>query len=349
MGFLDGFSGGDLISTGIQYGLPILGSIFGNSQASGDRNAARQSMQQAFDVLNSMGKSPDQSREIIYQHLQSQGQLTPVLEQELGNVHSSLAQYKDDPKALNAQFDAMRMYQDIVGGRKTLGQQAAELAINEAQTQQTRSDKAAILDDAMRRNVDGGLSSGTSIMASLNSIGNQGAIAANKGVQLAAQQERDRTAGIEGLNRVAGNILDSNRRTAELTKGAADRAAEFNLKNSYNIQQSQANARNRAAELNLQENQRIADYNKQLENKQLADRLAARRQSWMDNAELAKAKTNVLTGQVNTLNQAADRTAKQYADIGTGLGQLGTSIYKNYTDNQNMNRWADEVAQGDMS
>ena len=222
MGLFDGLgsyfaSGGNDYSGLISTGIDLISGFAGRSAAAGDRDTSRQMMAEAFNVLNQLGLAPDESKEIIYREFSSAGDFTPEMEQDLGQIHSQMSQYKESPEAVSAGLDALQKYKDLSRTGMSIEDELALSDIRDRISQEARSQKASALEEAQRANRGG---SGAELMASLN-VGNAAASRlAKENMAQAAQAQNTRIAALGKMAQQASDIRRQGLDYARETLGA---------------------------------------------------------------------------------------------------------------------------------
>ena len=90
----------------------LVGGLVGTGLSSGEANAAADAMDKANQIAMSIGGGPDLAAPIAIKLLQSQGILTPQMEQAINNQASKVAQIQEDPRLREAQKGALQSLQE---------------------------------------------------------------------------------------------------------------------------------------------------------------------------------------------------------------------------------------------
>lgn len=309
-----------LIAAGAQIAAPIIGGLIGNASAAGDRKRAMDIFQQNVRDLEAIGVPSVEAQQLMLEKYRSEGQLTPELEQEIKLGDSAMGGISLDPAYKEAQMGALNKLKEV-------GDSGGMTLTDRANMEQTMGDIAATergrREAALSRmRARGQLGSGLELGAQLG--GNQEAVTARHlaGVTAAgAAQDR----ALQAI--VAGGNLGGSMRTQEFSEKAkaaeaADAIAKWNAANQQGIQTRNTGTQNEAQKYNLGNAQSLSNSNVDLANKQQVYNKGLQQQYFDNRMKKGTAINNARTGQANSYNDAADRTAGMWAGIGSGAGKV---------------------------
>lgn len=305
---------------------PVLGGIIGSQQSSAAREAAQQAAQAAYNEIAQLNAPPDESKAIILKHFQQAGLYTPELEKQVDAGISQVSQIQSDQTSKDASKSALNLImQRAQGGlnasdRATFNQerQATDVA-NQGKLQAIKQNMAA-------RGLGG---SGSELAQQLSAAQNAQNDESAAGDRIAA------TASQNALNAALqsgqlGNQINAQDFSQDQAKAsAADQFKLFDTQNQINQQARNVGSQNTAQQQNLAAAQGISNANTSMDNAELQRQVAAQRQYWQDQANLAGMKANARLGQASNLNSQADATGKLYSGIGAGIG-AGAGAGLNY-------------------
>ena len=298
---------------------PVIGGIMGGMAASKDRKQQKKMMKAALAELERLGLPPDLSGPLLLKEFQSSGIYTPEMEEDLNSEvqESVVAQIKEDPGLREAQMQALGSLQQ----RAKVGLSAEDrAALNQVRSETQRDSEAKrqqIMQTMQSRGQGGG---GADLMAQLQSAQGAADQAAAGSDTLMAQAQSRALDALGQSGRMAGDVRAQDFGVEETKARALDERNRFLADNSIARQRQNVGARNEAQKLNLAEQQQIANANTQLAN---AEQLRQRTEqgAFFDRkATLAGQKASARLGQAAHYGQQADRTAQQYAGVGSAIG-----------------------------
>ena len=263
--------------------------------------------------------SKDELSYILEQYIATgilQPEDVPIITQD----PSLLSSFVDNPELVASQIGALRQMETLGQGRMTDVDRANMISGMQAEAQQERAAREAIMQNAQMRGVGG---SGLEFAAQLQSQQNAAnrANKANIDANVAAQQR-----GLQALQQ-AGQMATQFREqdfSQEARKSAAqDAINQWNAANRQNIMGQNVQTRNDAAAKNLAERQRIADANVNQRNAQQKLFADAAQQDF----ENRVVRTQGLTGAITSAaDYEAKRKAAQDAQNAALIGAAGTII-----------------------
>lgn len=312
--------------------LPVLiggmGAQLGSSliAANEQSNARAQAMalaQQSIDELSRIGVPPEEAQRITLQKLQSQGMLTPELEQNILQGRSEMEGISTDPRLADAEMQALDSLRTLgQGGFNIQDKAALDTALTASATQE-RGQREAILQDMAQR---GASTSGGALAAQLaNQQG--GAQRTNvAALDTAAQGYQRALDAIRSGGALAGDIQGRQFGQKAQVASAQDIINRMNTEAMRGTQQRNVGSMNTAQQYNLGEKQRIADANVGLGNQQEMYNKTLPQQTFQNQLNLAGQKSNARSGQANQVIQGGNQAAATIAGVGAGLGQAGMSV-----------------------
>lgn len=304
---------------------PVISGIMGGMSASKDRREQKKMMKRALAELEKVGLPPDLSGPLLLKEFERAGIYTPELEEDLSSEvkESTVAQIKEDPALRQAQLEALNSLQQ----RAKVGLSAEDrAALNQVRSETQRDSEAKrqqILQNMQSRGMGG---SGAELMAQLQSAQGAADQAAAGSDTLMAQAQSRALDALGQSGRMAGDVRNQDFGVEETKARAIDERNRFLNENSINRQRANVGSLNEAQKLNLAEQQRISTANTQLSNAEAERQNQAKRDLYQDKLDLAKAKSAARVGQAAAAGERADRTASQYAGIGSAIG-TGISAY----------------------
>lgn len=297
---------------------PVVGGILGSVSAASGRKAAAAAAAQALAQLNAIGMPPDLSKEVIMRQFQSQGMLTPELEQDIHLQASQVGQIQEDPALKQAQMEALGTLGQVSRGGLQAGDRAAYNELR-AQTQRdAEANRQAVLQRMQAQGMGG---SGASLIAQLGAGQAAADTASSQGDRLAAQAAQNALNAINQRAGLAGSVRGQDFNVAQTKAQALDQRNQFLFQNSASQQARNVAAQNAAQQANLANKQRISEMNAQQGNTESLRQNQAKRDYFNDQLGLASAKANAINNQGSVLQQGAQQQANTYAGIGNALGQ----------------------------
>lgn len=295
----------------------IIGGVVGNALASGDRAQAAQLMKEAYDELINLGYPPDLSEKIAFEELKQTGVMTPEMEKDFLLAKSKLSQFQEDPALKGAQMGALESLIKSGKGGFTQADRAAYEKMRSDVARDTEAQRQQILQAAQAR----GIADGGSVIASQLMAGQEGANrASQQGLQQSGQASQNALAAMAKAGDLGGSIRTQDFNIAKSISDDESAIDKFNIQQQSGVEQRNIAARNLAQQKNLGEQQRIADYNTQLRNAELARQQEARRQNYLDKVQLAKLKSEAKNKRADQYTAAGDATAGQITGIANAVG-----------------------------
>jgi hypothetical protein len=309
---------------------PVIGGILGGITASSGRKAQAAAAAAALAELNRIGMPPDISKEVIMQQFQSQGIMTPELEQDIHLAASQVGQISEDKGLRASQMDVLN----------TLGQQSRgglnagdRQAYNELRASTQRDAEAKRQQIMQQMQAQGQGSSGANLMAQLQSAQAAEDTQSAGGDRLAAEASRRALEALAQRGQMAGNVRSQDFSVNQARSAAEDQRNQFLFQNSASQQSRNVAAQNQAQAANLAARQNIANANVGQANTESQRQNEAKRTYYNDQLNLASAKANALNNQGTALANQAQGQANMYSGIGSALGQ-GAATYANYAAKQ---------------
>lgn len=308
---------GGAVTAGV-VGSALVGGIMGANSASKGRKQAAAAAAAAYAELQKIGLPPDLSREIILKQFQSEGILTPELEQDINIQASQLGQIKEDPALRGAQMEAL----NTLGQVSRSGLRAEDRAAFNELRARTQQDSEAKRQQILQQMQSQGMgSSGANLMAQLQSAQSADDQQSAGADRLAAEASRRALDAVSQRAQLAGGVRTQDFGVNEARARALDDRNQFLYANSASRQSANVAAQNQAAAANLQNKQRIADINTGQTNTESQRQNDAKRDYWQDNLSLAQSKAAALNNQGQIAQQAGQAKANMYSGLASAVGQ----------------------------
>lgn len=315
---------GGLLTAGIGAAGAIGGGLIGNASASGDRQAAIDAYKQSVADYEAIGVPSIEAQQIVLQKYQSEGKLTPELQEAIKQEDTGLQDITTDPQYKAAQLQALQKLQDLGsnGGLSLTDKANLEQTMGDVAAQE-RGSREAILQDAQQR---GGYGSGAALAAQL--MNQQGAASRNHQAGLAAAgsaQDRALQAIIQA-GTLGTSLRNQDYDQAAAAAKAQDTINQWNAANSQDVQAANAAAKNSAAAANLANAQNISNANVDTTNKQETYNKGLAQTNFNNQLAVTQGKANARSGQASNLNANAQNTADMWSGIGSGVAQGAGAI-----------------------
>ena len=312
-----GIATGAAIAGGVAAAATAGAGIVGSIQSSKDKAKARGAMQQALAEIESIGAGPDLAREIILEKFNQVGILTPELEQNVNMHVSQVANIKEDDSLRDAQKSALQLLKDRSEVGLTSEDKAAYGELRDRVQQDLQGQRGQILQQMQQRGMGG---SGAELMAQLQATQGAANQQARGADDVAAEASRR---ALDSLSRYGGQAAELRGQDFNVNNAkaqAADELSRFNVQNQMAIQARNVASRNAANEANLAGQQAAANQNTAMTNAELNRQRDAEQQMYANKQSNAQMKANALAGQAGQYQQAAQNTAQNWANIGSGTG-----------------------------
>lgn len=304
---------------------PLIGGVLGMSSASAARKQQAAAAAAAYQQLAALGVPPDLSKEVILKQFESQGQLTPELQQEIELQGSQVAEIKEDPALRNAQMEALSTLGGVSRGGLRAEDRSAYNELRNKVQQDSEAKRQQILQQMQAKGMGG---SGANLMAQLQASQASADSASEGADRLAATASQRALEALGQKASLAGNVRTQDMSAADLKAKAIDDRNQFLYQNSVQRQAANVNAKNSAQQANLANEQRLSEMNTSQGNTEALRQNEAKRQNWQDQLALATAKANALNNQ-GTVNAAASQgQANMYSALGNAIGSGFSALAK---------------------
>ena len=313
---------GGLLSAGAS----VLGGLFGQGAASGDRAAAQKAYQDTQAAFAAIQAAPDESKPRLLRQYQAAGILTPELEQAIQQGPSEAAAVTTDPELMKAQMQALTSFQQqATGGMTPQARAALNQTRREAETEATGRQQA-LMQNMQARGLGG---SGAELAAALQGGQSAASRASEQSDQLMAQNAAQAQQAALASGQLGGQMQQAQFSQNMAKAQAQDQLNRFNVQAQQAAQAANVGAQNQAQAANLANLQNIGNANVGQANQEQLRQSQARQQQWQNNLALAQAKAGQANQYGNQMNQQANQTAQSWANIGSGAGGLISGAYKN--------------------
>lgn len=303
----------------------LLGGIFGEAGASGDRRAAQDAYNRAQAALDAIAAAPDESKPLLLQKYRSEGTLTPQLEQAIQQGPSAAAAVTTDPALMKAQMGALQsLQQQATGGMTPQARAALNQTRREAETEATGRQQA-LMQQMQARGLGG---SGAELAAALQGGQSSASRAAEESDRLMAQNAAQAQQAALSSGQLGGQMQGQQFNQAMQKAQAQDQLNRFNVQAQQAAQAANVGAQNQAQAANLANSQDIGNANVRTANNELQRQAQAAQQKFQSDLQLAQAKAGAANTYGNQMNANANRTAQSGANIGAGIGgMLGSNAF----------------------
>lgn len=316
-------------------GAPLVSGAIGSMASADDRAAAVEANSKAIQQWLDVNVPDIEQQKIIMQRYIQTGELDPKSEEMMKLGPSAMEKVKEqlDPRLKNAQLDALSQLEDLGhSGGMTLADKAnlqkSLIDINAAD----KGRRESIVDNFQRRGMGG---SGAALIAQLQGAQDASTRQSNQELEtLGSARQRALEAILKG-GQLAGDIRGQEYGMAKDVAGSQDAIAKFNIQNAQGVQQRNVDRDNAAQEYNLNLKQRVSDANTDIANKEKVRNADLLQQQFQNRATVAAGRSGQYNQQANQLNNSADRTAQQWANIGSGVSQ-GIGAYGSYANNKDL-------------
>lgn len=321
---------------------PIIGGLFGSSQAAADREAAKAAYEQSVRDYEAIGIPPVEAQQIVMQQYQSEGKWTPELSEAVKLGDSNMGGVSTDSGYTEAQKQALSKLQDIgnSGGMMLSDQSQLEKSMGNINADE-RGAREAILQDARQR---GGYGSGSALAAQLMNQQNSSNQAHQVGLDVNAQAQKRALEAIMGAGNLGTSLREQQFGEKAQQAAAQDAINQWNAANQQSTRNANVAYQNQAAQYNLGNAQDISNKNVDLKNQQEIHNKGLHQQNFNNQMQVTQGKANARAGQANNATQNAQQTANTWAGIGSGVAQ-GAGAYAQQQNN-NQQRELDRAAYG---
>lgn len=314
--------------------------IAAKSQDSATENAGKL-IQRSIQDFEDMGIPSVEAQSLALEELQSQGVLTPELEQTIMQGNSAIADVATDIGYKDSQMQALDSLQDIgeSGGMRLSDTANMENVLSDVR-QSERGSREAIMANSRARGTSG---SGSELAAQLQANQAGATNAYSSGMQVASNaQDRALQAIMQG-GQMAGDMRGQDYEEQFNAAKASDEIDRFNALSQQDTQTSRVNTLNQAQASNLGNTQRIADANVGLRNQQQAHNKGLLQTQFENESSANIAKANARNKMGSNITQAGSNNAAMWGQVGQGVNQMGTA----YASNQNQQRQAKDAQDSD--
>lgn len=308
----------------------VIGGLLSSSSAKKAAKAQQQAAAAAYAELNKLGLPPDISKEIILKQFQSMGVLTPELEQEINLQEAQVSKIQEDPSLRNAQMEALSTLGGVSRGGLRAEDRAAYNELRGKVQQDAEAKRQQILQSMQAR---GMASSGSNLAAQLQSAQASADTASAGADTLAADASKRALEALSQRANLAGSVRGQDMSAEEMKARAIDERNKFLYENSVSRQRSNVGALNAAQAANLENQQKLANMNTAQANEETNRQNEAKRQYYMDQLDLAKAKASALNSQGQAASAGYQAKGAAQAGLASAIGQ-GIGAYGAYASSK---------------
>jgi hypothetical protein len=324
---------------------PVIGGLIGNMAGAKDRRQAMKLIQQAVAELKAAGLPPDLSTPIIFEKFQEIGIMTPELEQDIQVAASQVAQLEEDPALRQNQLEALNIFKQM--GKVGLGPEE-RAAYNQLRQQREQDVQARLASQELEARRRGMASAGDTRAQQLLSVQAGADRAALEGDRISAMIAQRVREGASGLASTASQLRGQDYQAELARRQAEDERNRFIEQNAMSRQSRNVESLREAQRRREQQAMQVATANTQMSNAERLRQVEAQRQYWRDKMDRATALGNAYSGQATNLQNQAGRTEQMWTGIGSGIGQLGPSVGKMFTDSGAKSGYGGDKAANDF-
>lgn len=298
----------------------IGGGALGDMFSNGDRGAAGNELSKIQQMYNNIKLPTLEEQQVDLNEYQSAGNLTPQMEQALQlQQQDALENIQLDPRLRQTQMNSLDTLSKIAGKGFTPDE------LNAAQQMQSRNeaDLTSKLKQLQQQQDMRGV--GTSDMALAQRM-MEAQSSANRGAEnardLESQAFKRSLDAISQSGNLAGNIESQDYGRGLNLANAKNSRELTNYNAAEGANKSNVDRFNRALEYNLGANQDVMNKNTGIQNQQQLHNKDLYQTQFGNQMQLAGAKAGAGQTMANQYQNQANRTSKQFAGIGAGLGEM---------------------------
>jgi len=305
----------------------IVGGFLGANAAKMDRRHQKDMMKSMLAEYDKLGYPPDYSKALVLQEFQRQGIYTPEMEQEIQVAESEMGKLTEDTSLRDAQKSALVSMQQ----RAKVGLSAEDRAALNEVRQSVQRDAEAKRQQVLQQMAAQGMGgSGASLIAQLQAGQGAAEQAAQGSDSIMAQAQQRALQALGQSSDMASQVRSQDFGVNQAKASALDERNQFLARNSIERQRQNVGALNTAQQSNLAEQQRIADANIAMQNKEKQRQVDAQRQTYQDKMAFVAGKTNQQGALANYYGNTANAKAQAQVNMGKGIGGLGEQAAQAY-------------------
>jgi hypothetical protein len=314
--------GGFMISL-LAAAAPIIGGLIGQGQAAGARTAAENDAKNALGAIQNVQLPDIDKMRLALEQYQSMGGLTPSMETAQTLGPTALQNIQLDPKYNEYTMAALQKMADVSQQGLPEVDRAQLQNILSAGSLQNTAQQKAILENRAMRGMGG---SGDELAAQLSASQAGTNKAANDAMQLAAIAAQRKLDATGKLGDLAQQLQKTQYGMGKDAADASDLISRFNAQQMQGVGARNVDRSNLAAAGNLSSAQGISDRNVDLRNKQQQFNKALNQQEFENEMRKAGSVSSGFQNMSNLNAGTAANTANQWAQIGSGIGQIAGSF-----------------------
>lgn len=247
------------------------------------------------------------------------GELHPALEQSIKAESSEFGDITQDEGLRNSRLRALSgLEEQGFGGEQTQDTAAREQAMIDSGSA-NRGRQEAVISDFARR---GQLGSGLELSARLDAAQAEGDRLASGALDLEGQRRNRMLAALEGAGNLAGNIQETDYKTASDKARANDAINLFNTQNMVGMQQRNIDRANDASQYNLGVKQDISNRNVGTSNYEQEKNKSLIQQDFENRKAKAAGLSDQYGGQAAQATQQGQATGNMWGGVASGIGTL---------------------------
>ena len=267
---------------------------------------------------------PDLARAIVYTQFQQGGQLTPEQLSQLPIEAQQVVLLQENPEMRQKQSAQLQALEQLA----STGMGAQERFALEQSRLKAAQDAQARMQGIMQQYAQMGRGGGPAAMLAqvqgLQQTEQNEYMANLQAAAMAAQNRRD---AIQAAMSGAGQLRQQDLNVQESNVQAMRQRQLFDIQNAMARQQWNAQAAQQANMMNLQRQQQTMDRNIQMGNEELRRRMyEAPMEMFRNQLALAQGRAGVYQNRANIEQQQAAAAGQNWANIGAGIGGIGTAM-----------------------
>lgn len=315
-----------------------VGGLIGNAASSGDRAAALAANKDALKEWLQIHVPDPATQRVVLDRFVQTGEIHPALETAIKQDPSSYEKIQLDPRLKQSRLRALSSLEEIGDGGLTLQDQAdVEKATNDINAMD-RGKRESIKDSFARQ----GNGSGMEFVAQLKGAQDSTNRASEMQLNTLANARKRALDAIMAGGKLAGDISGDDYKQQSDLASARDAISAFNSRNMQSVQQRNTDRNNAGQEYNLNLKQRVADANTKTANDEQMYNKRLIQQEFDNKAQKAAGLSGQYGKTADALNKNADRTAGQWAGIGSAVGK-GALAYGLHDGNQDQKQDMDPI------
>lgn len=304
--------------------MTVVGSLIGNSEASGDQASQQAALQAALNNIAAVNVPSVEEQQVQLALQKSAGALSPEMEGTVSQGNTGLKNINVDPRLRDAQMSALQSLKEQGQTGLTATDRLALNQILNQSAQQSNSANQAVLQNMAAKGMAG---SGATLAAQLANNQNSANNAQQRALQVSSQAQQNALNATAQSGQLGSQMEGQQYGEAANTANAQDAINRFNAANSQQIMGQNTYARNSAQQANLSNAQNIANSNVGLQNQQQFYNKGLYQQQFNNNMSKAGAMAGANDNMAGYYGNQAAATRGMWTGIGQGVDKAALSAY----------------------